>query len=245
MVKESGLGRVLIVDPNRLFAEAVGSFLAGAGTHIRLAGTAEDAVATAQAWEPALVLVDVGAPGHDLIPDAQRILESCRGAKVVAMAASGDPALIQKAARAGLAGYLAKAPPLFRFILSIREVAESRRFVTPRAWGGSPRAPRVDDPRFASRHLTPRERQVLALLARGQSTRGIAERLAISRNTARGHVQNVLMKLQVHSRMEAAAFAVKNGIVRPDEEDEGEPGDGPSPRGRSSASRRPFAFGRS
>lgn len=230
----SKLGRVLIVDRNRLFADAVSSFLAREGAHIRLAGTGEEAVAAAQAWDPALVLVDVGVPGHDLIPAARRILEECHGARVVAMASSADPALIQKSARAGFAGYVAKAAPVSRFIRSIREVAESETFVAPGSRGGSPRAPRVDDPHFVGRHLTVRERQVLSLLVGGETSRGIAKRLGISRNTARSHVQNVLTKLQVRSRLEAATFAVRHGIVHPDEAEAEPPGRASSRRARSS-----------
>ena len=243
---KSKLGRVLIVDRNRMFADAVSLLLAREGAHVQLAGSTEEAVATAQAWDPALVLVDLGFPARDLIPAAQEILEGCPGARVVAMAESAEPALLQKIIRAGFGGYLAKAPPLSRFIRSIREAAESGTFVAPRSRGGWTRAQHVEGPLLAARHLTPRERQVLALLAKGSSTRAIAEGLAISRNTARGHVQNVLTKLQVRSRMEAAALAVKHGIVRADGGDEGEERvEGSSPRGRSSATRRRLVFGRS
>jgi two-component system, NarL family, nitrate/nitrite response regulator NarL len=82
----------------------------------------------------------------------------------------------------------------------------------PRA-AGRPRPPGHDDARRLASHLTGRERQCLALLVEGLDTAGIARRLAVSQATVRAHVQSVLTKLGVHSRLEAASFAVRHHLL--------------------------------
>lgn len=209
-------GRVLVVDHHRLFAEAVRSLLEREGfEQVAVAPSLEEALLAAESLDPDLVLVDVGALGKDRIGSLRRILAACPRARVVSMGASTERPGRPRNGRGGFAAHLVKDVPARRFVGAIREIITRGRLpaVSEAAHPERSSAIRPDDPAFLLRQLTAREREVLGLLAEGENSRGIAERLSISRLTARGHVQNVLTRLQVHSRLEAATFAARHRIV--------------------------------
>ena len=118
--------------------------------------------------------------------------------------------------RLGFIGYITKDVSLSQFITSIEAALNGQSVIphrTARSVAGAV-SPEEENAALRIRQLTARERDVLTLLVRGTNSGAIARELSVSINTVRSHVQNILAKLQVHSRLEAAAFAVRYGAVK-------------------------------
>lgn len=163
------------------------------------------------AYGPDVILVDIGLPDQSGLVVGRRLLEEAPEAKVIALSAIDDRRTIEEALRLGFHGYLTKGTPATRFERAIRSVMDGQ-VIVPR-FGGR-RFDTDQDSSLLATQLTERELEVLGLLVAGASGSEIATRLGISPNTVRTHVQSILTKLQVHSRLEAAAFAVRHGLVR-------------------------------
>lgn len=213
--------RVLIVDDHKLFAEALGPVLTKMGMEvIEIAPDATRALDVIATEHPDVVLVDLGLPDIGGIEAGKRILEQRPDAKVLALTALNDPRAVREALQAGFHGYLTKDTPLARFVQAI-EASMEGQVIIPHALASAAAGSRSPEERYADMvrdHLTPREYEVLALLVEGANTKDMATRLGVSPNTVRTHVQNVLEKLQVGSRLEAAAFAVRHQLIAPQAE---------------------------
>jgi DNA-binding NarL/FixJ family response regulator len=129
--------------------------------------------------------------------------------------ALSDPQLLREAIKAGFHGFITKDTPMDRFVDAIRAAMSGQVVVPQRLAARAAGAQSVEerDASMLSAQLTPRELEVLAMLVEGARGEEIGSKLSISPNTVRTHIQNILMKLQVHSRLEAAAFAVRYGLV--------------------------------
>jgi DNA-binding NarL/FixJ family response regulator len=210
--------RVLIVEDHLLLAESMAGVLRDHGMQvIAIARGGREAMRLAKRERPDVVLMDIGLPDMDGIDAGRQIIELLPSTKILAITGLESADVVQEALLNGFHGYLHKQAPSSELIKTIRLVASgqavmpqdaARRLAT--RGNGELEFDGVD----ASR-LTRRERDVLTLLVEGANSRQIAQRLFLSRNTVRTHVQNILAKLQVHSRLEAAAYAVRSGIVKP------------------------------
>ena len=211
--------RVLIVDDQRLFAEAISFTLQGMGiTVIGVESTAEAAMRACRKHEPDLVLIDIGLPDQSGITVGRRILEERPDTRVVALTVLEDEDLVREALSAGFSGFLTKDTVPDHLARALSILSEGQTVIpqrlkrgavpAPPEWNGSPHE------QLLVRQLTPREFQVLGLLTEGATGPEIARRLRISPNTVRTHIQGILTKLQVHSRLEAASFAVRHRIVQ-------------------------------
>jgi len=176
------------------------------------AGTVAEAVAAAAREPPDLVLLDLGLPDGDGLDAARAILAADPGIVVVALTAATDPRAVSEAVKAGCRGYVSKDARIPAVIGAIRGALDGR-VVTVRPPRSSTRNGSAAD--LMTSGLTEREREILELIVAGAGSRTIADRLHISTNTVRTHVQSVLTKLQVHSRLEAAAFAIRHGLIEP------------------------------
>ena len=202
------------MDDHVLFAEAISAALQDAGMGVSAAViNGRDAIAFLETDRADVVLMDLGLPDHSGLAVGQEILERWPEMKILAVTALDDPKAVDDALRTGFRGYLTKDTPVARFISSLEAIVDGQ-VVTPHRLipGGHRRRP-ADDISLLVTQLTSREREVLGLLMQGADGRTIARSLGISRNTVRTHVQSILTKLQVHSRLEAATFAVRHHVV--------------------------------
>jgi len=209
--------KILIIDDHRLFGEAIRRTLQEEGLDvIEVQERADEGLDAARRERPDLVMVDLGLPGADGLDIGRQILDELPDTKVIAVTAMDDPRTVKEAIARGFHGYLTKDTSMGRFVDAVRaaaggQVVVPHRLVSGRNGHGS------EEERNAALladQLTPREVRVLALLVEGANSETIRDRLKISPNTVRTHIQNILNKLQVHSRLEAATFAVRFGIVR-------------------------------
>lgn len=212
--------RVVILSDHKLVAEALGSTLAREGIDLTAVVTEEEeAFAVVADVRPELVILDLGRLSTHGIDWSKRVLRKFPQTRILALIASGRPVLARAAIHAGIQGCLSKDSPMPQFITAIRAVLEGQ-VVMPlpvaRAGSGGSRSSEQGHADLLARQLTERERDVLTLLVEGASSQEMATRLRVTRNTIRTHIQNILVKLQVHSRLEAAAFAVRHGVLSVD-----------------------------
>jgi NarL family two-component system response regulator LiaR len=202
---------VLIVDDHYMVREGLKVFLSTIDD-IEVVGEAEDgaeAVALCVDLTPDVVLMDILMPVMDGAAATARIREVCPGVQVVALTSFVEPEVVQEALDAGAISYLLKDAGPEKLAQAIREAREGRGTIDSSAMQAIMRKQRD----VVGRDLTPREREVLALLAAGLSNNEIAERLTLSLGTVRLHVSNILSKLGAPNRTSAAMIAVKHGLA--------------------------------
>jgi two-component system, NarL family, nitrate/nitrite response regulator NarL len=204
----------LIVDDHVLFAEAMTVVLRNREMEVVRAYTAAEALEAVGSDRFDLVLMDIGLPDRSGLSVGAQIVTEHDDLKVLAVTALDDPDAAVRALRSGFHGYITKDTDLTRFVAAI-ESALAGQVVMPRRMtrNGTGKEGRGDSLAALIASLTTREREVLGLLTEGMNGSRIAETLRISQNTVRTHVQSILTKLQVHSRLEAAAFAVQHGLA--------------------------------
>lgn len=208
---------VLVVHDEALYGDAVGAALARRGMTTRCVSAASDQeVKAALADGPDLVLVASDSRDEWAVELGEAIVRQGQNTKLVLLTNAIDPGHVAAAVRAGFRGVIRKDTDLRNLLIVIDTVLAGDAVVVdrPSTPARSTREPNRGAELLA-RHLTSREREVLALLVAGAKGATIARRLSISPHTVRTHIQGILQKLQVHSRIEAAAFAVRHGMVKP------------------------------
>src|SRR5207245_345424 len=211
--------RILLADEQSLFREAVKVVLESQ-PDIEVVAEAKDgiqAVAIVEEVRPDVALLDINLPNCDGIRATSLIKERVPDCKVLVLTGEEDQETLVEALEAGASGYLTKESPLSELIGATRAIQRGETLIPPRMLGPllASLIRRRRDQNGAFKlisRLTRREREVLSWLAEGKTNEAIAQQLVISPETARTHIQNVLAKLGVHSRLEAAAFVVRNGI---------------------------------
>jgi DNA-binding NarL/FixJ family response regulator len=162
---------------------------------------------------PDVVLMDLRMPMMDGTEATARIVSRFPGVRVVVLTSFGEAERVHNALEAGAAGYLLKDAEPGEVAAAIRAAARGEVHLDSAVAGQLVR--RISAPRIGLTALTAREREILALVAQGHANRVIAERLVISERTARTHVSNMLSKLQLSSRTQAALFAIREGLIPP------------------------------
>lgn len=215
--------RVLVVDDHALFRRGLVSVLDEEEDIdvVSEAGDGEEAVREAAALRPDVVLMDVMMPGASGIDACASIREAAPHTKLIMLTMSDEESDLFDALKAGATGYLLKAIGVTDIARAIRSIAEGQSFInsamaTKLIGEFAELAKQESSPpsRAALPDLTPRETEVLKLVARSLNNREIGERLFITENTVKNHVRNILEKLQVHSRTEAAIYAVRAEYVQ-------------------------------
>jgi DNA-binding NarL/FixJ family response regulator len=208
--------RVVLVDDHALFSQTL-SMALESYADIEVLGRADklaSGCSLVAQHHPDVVLMDYRLPDGDGVSGAHRIKELSPQTKVVILTAVEDEAVLAAAIEAGCAGFMTKTASVEELIAAVRQAAAGEAVISPALLVRLlPRLHRREQPtRF---ELTPRELDVLKLLAAGLSNAAIAEELTLSVNTVRNHVANLLMKLGVHSKLEALSVAVREGLVAP------------------------------
>jgi two-component system response regulator DegU len=212
--------RILLADEHSLFLESLKVVLERE-PDLRVVAEAEngpEAVEEAMSVRPHVAVVSASLPGYGIVEAAALIRERSPESKLLVLSGEDDPELLIKVIDSGASGYLSKECPLTELIEAVRAVYRGDVVIPGRLLAGllshlTGRRQLHDEAFQRMTRLTRREREVLALLAEGADNRAIAASLYISPQTARTHIQNVLGKLEVHSRLEAAAFAMQHGIL--------------------------------
>jgi DNA-binding NarL/FixJ family response regulator len=212
---------ILLADEQSLFRQAVKLVLESEGD-MKVVAEARDglsAVARAEQTRPDVALIDADLPNCDGIRATALIKERVPNCAVMILSAEESERTLIDSLEAGASGYLTKDAPLSELISATRALYRGELMIPFQMLSGL--ITRLIGARKEQHQallqvssLTRREREILALLSLGAGNDVIAQRLVISPETARTHIQNLLGKLGVHSRLEAAAFVAKNGIVR-------------------------------
>ena len=206
--------RVLICDDHVVVAQAL-AMLMGSRADIEVvgvAGTVAEVCEMASTSRPHVVLMDYALPDGDGVTATVAIKALQPEVKVVMLTAFLDEEVLVAAIEAGCSGYITKYKGAEELVTAVRLAAEGEALVS------ADMLARLL-PRLRRSHhglgwnLTPREREVLELLAEGDTKEVIAARLFVSTNTVRNHIQNILTKLGAHSRLEAVAAAAREGLL--------------------------------
>ena len=218
---EGGI-RVLICDDHAVFRRGLMLVLEIADG-IEVVGEASDgveAVELAQELAPDVVLMDVRMPRRDGIVATRTLASVLPATRILMLTVSDEEDDLYEAIKAGASGYLLKEISIEEVAGAVRSVMAGHSLISPsmaskllteftalsRQADGRPAT-------VAGPHLTDRELEVLRLVATGRSNREIAAALSISENTVKNHVRNILEKLHLHSRMEAAMYAVRENLI--------------------------------
>ncbi len=206
--------RVLIVDDHQMMAEGVRAALESEPDIevVAMAGTAADAVARAEETLPDVVLMDFRLPDRDGSQATLDVRAAVPGVAVVMLTGFGDDATLTRAIDAGCAGFVHKTADIDTVVDAVRRARAGEPVFSAEDLSKLVRHLRGDTAPVGG-DLTARELEVLQLLAEGVTTDALAERLYISKHTARSHVRNILAKLGAHSKLEAVAIAARAGIV--------------------------------
>ncbi|MGZ4598754.1 MAG: response regulator [Oryzihumus sp.] len=213
--------RVLVVDDHVLYRRGL-ELVLGQEADIDIVGEAGDgheAIRRTEELLPDVVLMDVRMPRRSGIEACTAIKELVPSTKIVMLTISDEESDLYEAVRAGANGYLLKDVPGEQIADGIRAVSTGQSLISPSMASKllSEFALMIkrheERPAMPVPRLTERELEVLKLVARGMANRDIAKALFISENTVKNHVRNILEKLQLHSRMEAAMYAVREKLL--------------------------------
>jgi two-component system, NarL family, response regulator NreC len=179
-------------------------------------GTASDAVEKVPQLRPDVVLMDIGASEQSALEFARTIAHDPSGTPIIVLAAREDDEYLRQSLEAGISGYILKDAPPAKLIAAIRDVYQGRKYVSPQVLGKL-----VDD--FRSRHepggptrgttLTPRELEVLKLIAQGNSVKEVAQMLSLSVKTVEAHKFNLMRKLDIHNKAQLVIYAIQKKIL--------------------------------
>lgn len=209
--------KVLICDDQALIRDGL-EMLLKLEKDIEVVGQAQDgaeAVEQVAQHQPDLVLMDLKMPGMNGIEATRRIRTHYPSVQVLVLTTYDDDEWVFDAIRAGASGYLLKDTPREAVIQAVRGTVEGRSFVDPAVAGkllGQVAGQQTRPTTLLTDKLTPREVDVLRLLAQGLTNTEIADRLYLSEGTVRNHVSAILAKLDVSDRTQAAVLAIQHGL---------------------------------
>ena len=209
--------RVMVVDDHPVWRDGVRADLEASGTATVVAEAADGGEAVSKAREamPEVVLMDLQMPTVSGVEATRLIMEESPHVKVLVLSASAEEADVLEAVKAGASGYLLKSTPANEVSAAVRRVHDGEPVFTPSLAGlvlSEFRRVATKDPDEPK--LTPRENEVLKLVAKGYTYREIAEKLFLSVKTVQNHVQNILTKLQLRKRYELMRYAIQRGLDR-------------------------------
>jgi DNA-binding NarL/FixJ family response regulator len=209
--------RVLLVDDHDLFRRGLRTLLEAEGVDvIGEADTGRDALAQISVLAPDVVVMDLNMPGITGAEATAKMSMTAPTTRVLVLSASNQDADVMDAIMAGACGYLLKDSSINDLVTGIRAAANGESLISPAIASkvlGRLRAASPAAREEAAAGLSDREMQVLRLIANGNDNAQIAAELHISPKTVKNHISNILMKLQIENRIQAAVFAVRSGLA--------------------------------
>ncbi|WP_433328513.1 response regulator transcription factor [Spirillospora sp. CA-294931] len=206
--------KVIVCDDHAMFADSLSLVLTGAGhTVVGVAYTPEDVLPVLRGRPADVCLIDLHFPGGTALDWMPRLRAVAPRTGFVVLTGYLDQPVFDAGLAAGVRGFAHKGQQAREILTVLNRVAGGEVVAdrTPRDGGLAVRA--RSRAQKVARFLTPREREVLTRLARGESTQALAKAMGVTRSTARSHVQSVLSKLGVHSQREAVIEAARHGLV--------------------------------
>jgi DNA-binding NarL/FixJ family response regulator len=210
----------MLADDHAVVREGLRKLLAGRSNWkvVGEASNGREAVQKAEQVKPDVVVLDIGMPELNGLEATRQILQAVPGTEVLILALHESEDLLRDVVQAGAHGYVLKSDTGRDMVAAVEALAQHRPFFTPRALQMLPEgwlqggALKVKRPASRSR-LTPREREVVQLLAEGKGNKEVAGALDISVRTAETHRKNIMRKLQFHSVAQLVRYAFRNNIV--------------------------------
>lgn len=216
--------RIAIVDDHQMLIEAL-SLVIEKEPGLKMVGsvnTCAGALALVQTHCPDVLLLDVSLPDGDGLSHVPALQAACPQMQILVLTSMADESTLLRAVQMGVGGFVGKHRPVAEVFSAIRQAAEGEIVMPSNLLVGlltrRPAAVQASAPVRAQAEyepLTAREREILAHTAQGKTGAAIAEELNISTLTVRTHLRNLMSKLNVHSRLEAVAFALRNGLIEP------------------------------
>lgn len=211
---------ILLCDAHTLFTEALESLLHEHGYDVVTSSSIQRAVELVRHGGVEIAITELAFPSSrgDVVSNAaavRAITSVDRAVRVIVLTAVTDPSQLRQALAEGAVAIAHKVQPLAELFQVIERVRAGEAVLSSELMRAVIDRPHSDEQSLAS-FLTTREREVLGRLMQGQSTRQIAESMGVAYSTARTHIQSVLDKLGVHSRLEAAAFAARHQVIFPE-----------------------------
>ena len=212
--------RVLLADDHTLFRQGMKTLIA-AESDLEVAGEAsngKDAADKAAQLKPDVVLMDIGMPGPSSFEVTRQIRRNHPETKVLFLTMYDDEDYLVEGMEVGASGYVLKDSPTTQLVSAVRDVHRGGSYLSPRML-----AQLVDDfrtrikttdrlPRFAT--LTPREKEVLKMLAEGDSVKEVATQLNLSVKTVEAHKFNLMRKLDIHNKAQLVQYAIQKKIIQ-------------------------------
>ena len=210
--------KILIADDHKIVREAIGSLLNNE-LGMEVVGQAEDgrtAVQLARELQPNVVVMDIEMPNLNGIEATRQIVHELPGVKVIALSERSDRHSVREMLKAGASGYVPKQCPFQELVCAIQNVVSNQTYLSPQisrtvVEGYIHHLSKHDDSAYSV--LTPREREVLQLIAEGKSTKVIAKELYVSAKTIDWHRSQLMKKLGVQSVAELVKYAISEGLT--------------------------------
>jgi DNA-binding NarL/FixJ family response regulator len=215
-VRGNGL-KVIVIDDHELFRRGLVGLLEERGIEVvGEAALAAEGIRQASEIGSGVVLMDLTMPGMSGVEGTRRLTALAPLVHVLVLTVAADDQHVMDALLAGACGYLVKDSPVDQIVEGIRAAERGESMISPRIASHLVRRlrePKEIDSGLRRAELTPRELEVLELLARGLDNSKIARALFLSQHTVKNHVSSILIKLQVENRIQAAVRAVRGGLV--------------------------------
>ncbi len=206
--------RLLIADDHQLFREGIKALLPpGEFEVVAESADGQETIRLARRLQPDIALLDVSMPSLNGVDAARELLRVSPRSRVMLLTMHKDNAYLVEALRAGVRGYVLKSQPTAELLHALREVARGEVYLAPGFWRTLVESYQngedmVLDP------LSPREREVLQLVAEGKTTKEIAGTLGISFKTAETHRANIMAKLDIHETAGLVRYAIRNRMIQ-------------------------------
>jgi DNA-binding NarL/FixJ family response regulator len=205
--------RIVLADDHAFFRDGLARILSESGFEVvAQVANGQDALDAAVAHAPDVVVMDLRMPGLSGLEATRLLSQRAPACRVLVLTVSDSETDVVDAVMAGASGYVLKDGPMEEVIAAVQAVASGQALISPRIAAtllGRIRDQATDDEPAAETELSPRELEVLSLLAEGRANSEIGEALFISHSTVRNHISSILMKLHVDNRVQAAVRAVR------------------------------------